>query len=93
MEFNIQQYKLLQKFAHAQNIEFTASAMDIKSMDDLIDLNVPVIKIGSGDANNIPLLKKASKLSVPLIISTGMQDQSMVDRIIVIKNAIISNCC
>lgn len=86
LEFNLEQYKLLQQFAHEQNIEFTASAMDRQSLLDLIDLNVPVIKIGSGDANNIPLLIEAAKLSKPLIISTGMQTQSMVNRIVDIMN-------
>lgn len=31
------------------------------------------IKIGSGDANNIPLLRRASRMECPFIISTGMQ--------------------
>lgn len=88
LEFNVEQYKILQKFAHEQNIEFTASAMDIQSLYDLCDLGVPVIKIGSGDANNIPMLKEVAQLSVPLIISTGMQDESMVDRIVDIMNGI-----
>lgn len=82
LEFNLEQYKLLQHFAHEQNIAFTASAMDGQSLMDLVELNVPVIKIGSGDANNVPLLRVAAKLPQPLIISTGMQNQSMVDRIV-----------
>lgn len=82
LEFSLEQYKLLQHFAHEQNIAFTASAMDGQSLVDLVDLNVPVIKIGSGDANNVPLLRAAAKLSQPLIISTGMQNQSMVNRIV-----------
>lgn len=86
LEFNLEQYKSLQKFAHEQNIDFTASAMDPQSLRDLIDLNVPVIKIGSGDANNIPMLCEAAKSPKPLIISTGMQNQSMVDRIVEIMN-------
>lgn len=82
LEFNNEQYKSLQNFANEQNVLFTASAMDIKSLQDLDGLNVPVIKIGSGDANNIPLLVRASKLQTPLIISTGMQSDSMTRRIV-----------
>lgn len=82
LEFSIQQYKMLQQFANEQNIIFTASAMDMKSLRVLEDLNVPVIKIGSGDANNIPLLEKAATLETPLIISTGMLDEQMVQRIV-----------
>lgn len=86
LEFNMEQYKILQTFAHKQNIEFTASAMDIQSLHDLVGLGVPVIKIGSGDANNIPMLNEVAKLTIPLIISTGMQDESMVYRIVDIMN-------
>lgn len=82
LEFTIEQYKLLQCYANELDIIFTASAMDIQSLHDLYDLNVPVIKIGSGDANNIPLLVKAAKSQVPLIISTGMQHEIMVHRIV-----------
>lgn len=86
LEFSLDEYKSLQKFAHEQNIDFTASAMDGQSLRDLNDLNVPVIKIGSGDANNIPMLREAAKLTKPLIISTGMQNQTTVDRIVSIMN-------
>lgn len=86
LEFNVQQYKLLQQFAHDNRIEFTASAMDVQSLRDLMALHVPVIKIGSGDANNMPMLREVAKSAIPLIISTGMQDESMVDRIVGIMN-------
>ncbi|XP_031631388.1 sialic acid synthase [Contarinia nasturtii] len=86
LEFTIEQYKSLQKYANELDVIFTASAMDIQSLKDLEELHVPVIKIGSGDANNIPLLVNASKLTIPLIISTGMQNDIMVNRIVQIMN-------
>lgn len=87
LEFTIDQYKVLQRFASELDILFTASAMDIQSLEDLQNLNVPVIKIGSGDANNIPLLTKAALCSTPLIISTGMQSEEMVQRIVEIMQS------
>lgn len=87
LEFNVDQYKSLQKFANELDIIFTASAMDIQSLCVLESLNVPVIKIGSGDANNIPLLVKAAQMATPLIISTGMQDETMVRRIVQIMDS------
>lgn len=47
----------------------------------MIDLQVPFIKIGSGDANNIPLIKKSSINDIPLIISTGMQSLKTIEKI------------
>lgn len=82
LEFTIEQYNILQEFASKLDIIFTASAMDIQSLEDLKNLNVPVIKIGSGDANNIPMLTKAAQFPMPLLISTGMQSEKMVERIV-----------
>lgn len=42
-------------------------------MDFLVYLKVPFLKIGSGESGNLPLLEKAAKTNVPLVISTGMQ--------------------
>lgn len=41
------------------------------SLEFLIDLGVPFIKIGSGDANNLLLLEKAAKTKLPIVYSTG----------------------
>lgn len=49
-------------------------------------MNVPFIKIGSGDANNFPLLKKAAMLKRPLVISTGMQTANTIEKIVKIMN-------
>ncbi|ALC46565.1 Sas [Drosophila busckii] len=82
LEFSEQQYKELQDYSKEIQIDFTASAMDERSLDFLAALNVPFIKIGSGDANNFPLLMKAATLGIPLVISTGMQSLETVDRIV-----------
>ncbi|XP_035904320.1 sialic acid synthase [Anopheles stephensi] len=75
LEFSIDQYRELQAFANENDIVFTASAMDGASYRELEEqLAVPFIKIGSGDADNVPLLRYAANRSTPLIVSTGMQD-------------------
>ncbi|XP_016954362.1 sialic acid synthase [Drosophila biarmipes] len=81
LEFSRDQYRELQAYSRQINVDFTASAMDECSLDFLAELNLPFIKIGSGDANNFPLLKKAAGLGVPLVISTGMQTMETVERI------------
>uniref|UniRef100_A0A182W3D0 AFP-like domain-containing protein n=1 Tax=Anopheles minimus TaxID=112268 RepID=A0A182W3D0_9DIPT len=75
LEFSIAQYRELQRFASGNDITFTASAMDAASFCELDEqLCVPFIKIGSGDADNVPLLRYAANRTIPLVISTGMQD-------------------
>lgn len=94
LEFTIEQYRVLQEFASELNILFTASAMDVQSFHELQRINVPVIKIGSGDANNIPLLYAAAQCPEPLIISTGMQSEEMVQRIVkIMKSTAKENFC
>ncbi|MEJ6403923.1 N-acetylneuraminate synthase family protein [Yoonia sp. 2307UL14-13] len=39
----------------------------------LHDLDVPAYKIGSGEADNIPLIRHIARLGKPVIMSTGMQ--------------------
>ncbi|XP_050420084.1 sialic acid synthase [Adelges cooleyi] len=74
LEFTDEQFKELKKYAVKKvGIHFTASAMDPVSLDFLLSLKVPFVKIGSGESGNLPLLEKAAKAKVPLVISTGMQ--------------------
>ncbi|VVC27866.1 Aldolase-type TIM barrel,Antifreeze-like/N-acetylneuraminic acid synthase C-terminal,N- [Cinara cedri] len=73
LEFTEEQYKELRKYAKKVGIHFTASAMDPVSLDFIVALKVPFVKIGSGESGNVMLLEKAAKTYVPLVISTGMQ--------------------
>jgi sialic acid synthase len=41
------------------------------SVDVLCSLAVSFLKIGSGDANNFPLLQHAATKKIPLVVSTG----------------------
>ncbi|XP_025831411.1 sialic acid synthase [Agrilus planipennis] len=81
LEFSEDEFLELKQCADENNILFTASAMDLVSLHYLNSIEVPFIKIGSGDANNFILIEEAAKLNKPLIISTGMQDSITVDKI------------
>ena len=88
LEFDDNDFIELQNFAHSKNIIFSSSVMDEVSLNFLNNLDVPFIKIGSGDAHNFKLLKLASRLGKPLIISTGM---SHISDVIEIYNLLKSN--
>ncbi|RZF47481.1 hypothetical protein LSTR_LSTR007408 [Laodelphax striatellus] len=81
LEFSREQYLELQEFSKNIGILFTASGMDTVSVDFLATINVPFIKIGSGDADNFSLLEHAAMKQIPLIISTGMQNYDVVKKI------------
>jgi len=60
--------------AAARGIAFFASPFDEASVDLLVDLDVPAIKIASPDLVNLPLVAYAAATGKPLLLSTGMAD-------------------
>lgn len=84
LEFDLNQYKHLKKFAENQGLIFFSTAFDMKSVDFLVEVGVPVIKIASGDLKSLPLLRYATKTGLPLILSTGGAE--MVDVRIAMEN-------
>lgn len=71
LEFGWSEYADLAALAQEIGIDFFASAFDLPSVDFLAKLDVPAIKIASGDLTNTPLLTYAAELAKPLIVSTG----------------------
>lgn len=66
---------------HCDNIGITfASTADEKdSLDFLINLGIPFIKVGSGDIGNISYLRYIGSKKLPVILSTGMSSLADVD--------------
>lgn len=58
--------------AKQRGIEFLSTPFDPQSLEFLLSLNLPRIKIGSGDLTNAPLLHSVAKSGATLILSTGM---------------------
>ena len=58
--------------AKARGIEFLSTPFDPLSLAFLLSLDLPRIKIGSGDLTNAPLLHTLAKAGATLILSTGM---------------------
>lgn len=57
-----------------QDIAFAASVFGPLSLDKLMVLDPPYIKIASTDATNIPLIELACETGKPVLLSTGMSD-------------------
>ncbi len=71
LEFGHAEYVSLAAVASELGIAFFSTAFDLPSVDFLVDLEVPVIKIASADVTNTPLLSYAAQAGRPLIVSTG----------------------
>lgn len=79
----------LQQYAQKKEIEFFATPHDNESLDFVArDLNVPYIKIGSGEAHNYEFLKRAGSYSKPIFISFGMHNDNEIKKAVeTLKNS------
>jgi N-acetylneuraminate synthase/sialic acid synthase len=80
LEFDRAAYSALAATAAEAGIDFMATAFDVHSVDFLVDLGVPALKIASADLTNTPLLNHAAKTGLPLVVSTGGADLADVRR-------------
>jgi N-acetylneuraminate synthase/sialic acid synthase len=71
LELGRDEYIALQDHARRLRLCMFATAFDMRSADFLATLNVPAIKIASGDLKNVPLLRYVAQLDRPVVLSTG----------------------
>ncbi|TGM66688.1 N-acetyl neuraminic (sialic) acid synthetase [Leptospira meyeri] len=70
-ELNESQHKEFQKTALDLGLDFFSTPLCESAVDLLCELDVPVLKIASGDIVNLPLLNRSLQSGKPLIVSTG----------------------
>ena len=71
-EMSAEMHRELIDYCKQQDILFMSTPYDAESLDLLIALDVPAIKIASTDTTNIPFLRKVAVKKVPTILSTAM---------------------
>lgn len=71
LEFGKTEYLELKHYAETLGVVFFATAFDFTSVNFLVEINVPAIKIASGDLSNVPLLKYVAETKRPIFLSTG----------------------
>lgn len=60
-------------------ILFSSTADEPESLDFLVELGIPFIKVGSGDIGNVSFLRYMGSKGLPVILSTGMSTLADVD--------------
>ena len=57
-----------------------STGFDVKSIDLLSDLNIPIYKTLSGEITNLPLLRHIGQKNKPVIMSSGMSFMSEIKK-------------
>ena len=79
LELDINSHKTLIKHCNIKNIMFLSSPFDIESINLLAELNLEIIKIPSGEINNLPYLRHLGSLGKRVILSSGMSTLNEID--------------
>ncbi|MBF0521905.1 MAG: N-acetylneuraminate synthase [Candidatus Omnitrophica bacterium] len=71
-EMSRQMHLELMAYCKKRGILFLSTPYDKESADLLDELGIPLFKVASTDANNLPFLEYLAKKKKPIILSTGM---------------------
>ena len=74
LELSKETHEELFDYCKKKGILFLSAPFDVKSVEYLHTLGVPMIKIPSGEITNYPYLKAVGQTGRPVILSTGMSD-------------------
>ncbi len=79
MEFTLDQFAELDRFAREKKILWFASSWDEPSVDFIEAFDPPCYKIASASVSDLPLLQKVRSTGKPIILSTGMSTMEEID--------------
>jgi N-acetylneuraminate synthase/N,N'-diacetyllegionaminate synthase len=71
-ELDQEAHEILFDYCRQQNITFLSTPFDCESASMLEDLGVTAFKLGSGELDNLPLIKHVAEFGLPMMVSTGM---------------------
>lgn len=73
LELSYEDFRIIQEHCKKIGIDFLSTPDEEYSLAFLMnELNLPLIKIGSGEVTNIPYLRQIASYGKPIILSTGM---------------------
>jgi len=72
LELDRSSHERIQERCRRSGILFTSTPFDEGSADLLAELEVPFLKVGSGEVTNTPFLEYLARKGLPMLLSTGM---------------------
>ena len=78
LELSYDHFRTIQDYCKKIGIDFLSTPDEEESLEFLVSLGLPFIKVGSGEVTNIPYLRKIGACKMPVILSTGMSNIAQV---------------
>lgn len=72
LELSFEDFKELKRYCEEKGVVFTSTPDEVESLDFLVNLGVPFIKVGSTEVTNLKYLREIAKRNLPIVLSTGM---------------------
>lgn len=82
VEFPREWHKEISDYCKKTGIDFSTSPYDFEAVDLCVELDVPFIKIGSGEITWLEMLEYIAKKGKPMILATGDSTLSEIDEAI-----------
>lgn len=79
LELTYKDFRSIKAYCEKIGVAFLSTPDEEESLDFLCSLDLPFLKIGSGEVTNIPYLRKIGSKGMSVILSTGMSYLSDVD--------------
>lgn len=80
LELPFEYFKKIQDYCQEKEIIFISTPDGVESLNYLISLDLPFIKIGSTEVTNLEFLIEIGKKNKPIILSTGMSNLGEVEK-------------
>lgn len=79
LELSFDDFLTIKNYCDKIGIVFASTAGDMESIDRLVNIGIPFIKVSSGDVANVPFLRTVGRKGLPVILSTGMSSLGDID--------------
>ena len=79
MEFTLEQWRGIREHCDGAGLEFLSSPFSNAAVNLLEEIGIKKYKVGSGEVNNLLILKKIAETGKPIILSSGMSSFEELD--------------
>jgi N-acetylneuraminate synthase len=96
LEFEIEEYREIDRYCREVKIDWFASCWDEASVDFVAQFPVPCFKVASASLTDDNLLRHTRKVGKPILLSTGMSTIKEIDHAVEVlgkQNLIILHAC